>query len=135
MNVISGSPGADGIVFGRSDFVGSKGWEKESVNYDETTEYILEIARLCKAEDKQLVVGGGVSAKSVPALRSIHAIRLDRFETRKVVFDAKSALAGDPEQGLELAIQFELLWLQSKRDYYDRIASEDSKRLAALKTR
>ena len=135
MKVISGDPGADGIVFGRSDFVGSNGWEKESVNYDQTTAHILEVARLCKSADKQLVVGGGVSAKSVPALRQIHAIRLDRFETRKVVFDAEAALAGKPEQGLELAIEFELLWLQSKRDYYDRIASEDSKRLAALKTR
>jgi HpcH/HpaI aldolase/citrate lyase family len=135
MAEVAGTPGADGLVFGRSDFVGSLGLSSEHVNYQETTDYILSVAQLCDANNKELVVGGGVSAKSVGALRQIHDIRLDRFETRKVVFDAKRALAGKPEEGLELAIEFELLWLESKKNYYDRIASEDSKRLAALKVR
>lgn len=135
MAEIAGSPGADGLVFGRSDFVGSLELPSEHVNSQDTTNYILTVARLCEASNKQLVVGGGVSAKSVDALRQIHGIRLDRFETRKIVFDADRALASKPEEGLELAIEFELLWLESKKDYYGRIASEDSKRLAALKVR
>jgi 2-keto-3-deoxy-L-rhamnonate aldolase RhmA len=135
MAEITDEPGADGLVFGRSDFVGSLGLTSDQVNAQETTNYILNVAELCAASSKELVVGGGVSAKSVEALRQIHSIHLDRFETRKVVFDAKSALAGNPEAGLELAIEFELLWLESKKHYYDRIASEDSKRLAALKVR
>jgi 2-keto-3-deoxy-L-rhamnonate aldolase RhmA len=132
---IAGSPGADGLVFGRTDFVGSMGWLGEQVNSQETTDYILDVAQLCEASNKQLVVGGGVSPKSLGALRQIHEIRLDRFETRKIVFDANRALASKPEEGLDLAIAFELLWLESKKEYYDRIAGEDSKRLAALKVR
>lgn len=132
---ITGEPGADGLVFGRSDFVGSLGLTSDQVNSQATTNYILTVAKLCATSSKELVVGGGVSAKSVEALRQIHSIRLDRFETRKVVFDATSALSGNPEEGLEKAIEFELLWLESKKHYYERIVREDSKRLAALKVR
>jgi hypothetical protein len=127
--------GADGIVFGRVDFVGSLGWPRDSINLQKTTDYALEIAKLCKKADKQLVMGGGVSIESIDALRQVHAIRLDRFETRKVVFDANRALDVDIESGLVDAVQFELLWLQNKRDYYTGISIEDAKRIEMLSAR
>ena len=127
--------GADGVVFGRVDFVGSLGWPRESINLQKTTDYVLEIARLCKKANKQLVMGGGVSIESIDALRQVHAIRLDRFETRKVVFEANRALNVDIEDGLVDAVQFELLWLQNKRDYYSGISIEDAKRIAMLSPR
>jgi 2-keto-3-deoxy-L-rhamnonate aldolase RhmA len=127
--------GADGVVFGRVDFVGSLGWPRESINLQKTTDYALEIAKLCKNADKQLVMGGGVSIESIEALRQVHAIRLDRFETRKVVFNANRALDVDIESGLVDAVQFELLWLQNKRDYYTGISIEDAKRIEMLSAR
>jgi hypothetical protein len=127
--------GADGIVFGRVDFVGSLGWSRESINLQKTTDYALEIAKLCKKTNKQLVMGGGVSIESIEALRQVHEIRLDRFETRKVVFDASRALNVDIESGLVDAVQFELLWLQNKRDYYTGISIEDAKRIEMLSPR
>ena len=127
--------GADGVVFGRVDFVGSLGWPRESINLQKTTDYVLEIAKLCKKANKQLVMGGGVSIESIDALRQVHAIRLDRFETRKVVFEANRALNVDIEDGLVDAVQFELLWLQNKRDYYSGISIEDAKRIAMLSPR
>jgi hypothetical protein len=127
--------GADGVVFGRVDFVGSLGWPRDSINLQKTTDYALEIAKLCIKADKQLVMGGGVSIESIDALRQVHAIRLDRFETRKVVFDANRALDVDIESGLVDAVQFELLWLQNKRDYYTGISLEDAKRIEMLSAR
>jgi 2-keto-3-deoxy-L-rhamnonate aldolase RhmA len=127
--------GVDGIVFGRVDFTGSMNWPRTSINLQETTDYALEIAKLCKEADKQFVVGGGVSIESVDALRQIHAIKMDRFETRKVVFNADAALASDIETGLVDAVHFELLWLENKRDYYSGIALEDAKRIEMLELR
>jgi hypothetical protein len=127
--------GADGVVFGRVDFVGSMGWARDTINKQKTTDYALEIAKLCKDVDKQLVMGGGVSIESIDAIRQVHAIRLDRFETRKVVFDTSKALGSDIEEGLVDAVQFELLWLLNKRDYYTGIAQEDEKRIMMLEAR
>jgi len=127
--------GADGVVFGRVDFVGSQRKPREAINLPETTEYVLEIAKLAKEKKMQLVMGGGVSIDSLDVIKQVTDVHLDRFETRKVVFDAKKALSGDIEKGLLDAVQFELLWLENKRDYYQNIAIEDKKRIEMLSAR
>jgi 2-keto-3-deoxy-L-rhamnonate aldolase RhmA len=132
---ISEPEGADGVVFGRVDFVGSMGWARDSINKQQTTDFAVETAKLCKKTDKQLVMGGGVSIESIDAIRQVHEVRLDRFETRKVVFDAGKALSTDIEEGLVDAVHFELLWLLNKRDYYNGIAHEDEKRIGMLEAR
>ena len=125
----------DGLVFGRVDFVGSLGWSRESINDQKVTDYAMQIAKLCLDNDKQLVIGGGISIESLDAIRQLYSIRLDRFETRKVIFDAEKALQSDIEQGLIDAVHFELLWLMNKRDYYSNISNEDKKRIEMLTAR
>lgn len=129
------SSGVDGVVFGRVDFVGSLGWHRDTINKRQTTEYILEIAKLCKLNSKQLVMGGGVSIESIEAIKQVHEIHLDRFETRKVIFDSSIALESDIETGLLEAVHFELLWLENKRNYYSGISNEDNKRIQMLAAR
>lgn len=132
---ISVENGLDGVVLGRVDFTGSLGWGREAINEQRTTNVALELAKICAAQGKQLVVGGGVSHESLAALRQVHAVHLDRFETRKVIFDATAALNSDIEPGLTDAVEFELLWLQNKRDYYTGISVEDAKRIEMLAAR
>lgn len=123
------------MVFGRVDFAGSMGRQRDFVNSDEMISYVCDVAEVAKKHNLDLVVGGGVSAESIEPLRKVRQIRLDRFETRKVIFDAAVLDGNDAARGVELAVEFELLWLKNKRDYYRTIAAEDEQRIAMMEKR
>lgn len=125
----------DGIVFGRVDFTGSRGLSRDSVNDRSITDAVLLVAKLCAEFNLDLVVGGAVSTAAITALREIHAVRLDRFETRKVIFDGDAVSSPSIVSGIANAIEFELAWLQNKRDYYQSIASEDYNRIEMMEAR
>jgi hypothetical protein len=135
LDLAAQEPGADGVVFGRVDFVGSLGAHRDSINSDFITDRVIEVAQACKERNLDLVVGGGVGKDAVPALRRIRETHLTRFETRKVVFSAEALDVPQLEQGLLDAVHFELLWLMNKRDYYGMIYKEDARRIEMLEER
>lgn len=130
-----GAAGADGIVFGRSDFCGSMGMDHDGINHPRVTEHTLDVAQLCAEHALDFVVGGGVSVDSIPALEEIRKVHLTRFETRKVIFSADALDLPEVEDGFLEAIAFELMWLTNKRNYYSTLQREDQKRVADLEGR
>ena len=132
---ISKNEGLDGVVFGRVDYVGSKGLPRGDVDSPEILEVVNIVASHTKESGLELVVGGGISANSVEFLRETSKINLDRFETRKIVFSGKSLNNSRITSGLLSAVKFELLWLQNKRDYYGKIHREDEARISMLENR
>jgi len=127
--------GVDGIVFGRVDFTLSRGLPRKAINERQITDAVLKVARVCADADLELVVGGSVAPEALPALREIRRIRLDRFETRKVVFDGSAVDTAKFDAGIANAIAFELAWLENKRDHYGAIGDEDLSRIRMMQER
>jgi hypothetical protein len=125
----------NGVVFGRVDFTLSRNMPRSAINDRSITDAVLKVARACAENDLELVVGGSVSGEAIGALREVHAVRLDRFETRKIIFDGDAITRDSINAGIANAVEFELAWLKNKRDYYREIAAEDEKRIAMMESR
>lgn len=125
----------EGIVFGRVDFTLSRGMPRGAINDRTITDAVLRAADACRRYDIDLVVGGSVAAEAHDALREIRSVRLDRFETRKVIFDGAVAEREDFAAAIDNAVAFELAWLENKRDYYRAAAEEDAARIAMIQAR
>ena len=137
IDVAVAKEGADGIVFGRVDFVGSMGFGREKISNGEIVPYINKASELCKKNNLDFVIGGAISNETIDSVIEANKIYLSRFETRKIIFDAKAFTMNDSNlnKALELAVKFELLWLQNKQNYYTAIANEDSSRISMLSKR
>ena len=123
-----------GIVLGRVDMTGSMGLTREDINSDEIFSIANIISEKIMKVDKDLVIGGGVSAHSLPFFKKLPY--LSRFETRKIIFDARSALNdANADKGILKAVGFELMWLKNKREFYGMIFKEDEARLQMLEAR
>ncbi|HVS38419.1 MAG TPA: aldolase/citrate lyase family protein [Gemmataceae bacterium] len=124
----------DGVVIGRVDLTGSMGLTREDINSGDILMLSLEMAALAKEHDLDVVVGGGVSVHSQPFFRAFPRGHLDRFETRKIVFSCPAALS-NPEEAFLKAVEFELLWLKNKKEFYGQIYREDDARIQMLERR
>ncbi len=123
-----------GIVLGRVDLTGSLGMAREDINSDRVLQICLQAAAKAKEHGMTVVVGGGVSVHSLPFFRSFPDGHLDRFETRKIVFQCPGALQNSEAAFLK-AVEFELLWLKNKKNYYGAIHREDDARLVMMEER
>lgn len=123
-----------GVVVGRVDMVGSMGLGRDQVNSKRIFDISLDIAARAKDKGLAVVVGGGVSVDAIPFFQAFPAGYLDRFETRKVIFGCPEGL-NNPEEAFIKAVQFELMWLNNKRNYYAAIAREDNERIVMMENR
>lgn len=133
--IASTQNGLQGIVFGRVDYAGSLRLPLNMVDDDAITFACMNVAKECKSNNLDFVVGGGVSSHAINALNMIKSEFLSRFETRKVIFNVTSLANKNLKDGLIKAVHFELLWLLNKRNFYSVITKEDDKRIEMLNSR
>lgn len=126
----------DGIVFGRTDMCGSLGLKCCDVNSDIIFEYAKKVAQEAKNNNKLFIIGGGVSSSSVEFFENINHIYLTDFETRKIIFDSKCALKNNHlKNGIKLALDFELMWLNYKKNLNGYLTTLDNDRIDILSKR
>ena len=122
------------ITVGRVDFTSSLGADRSFSNSDEMLKYCIKIFEKTKDKGLKTALGGAISPKATPFIEKLVSMNLlDKFETRKLVYH-NTAIA-NILNGLPLGVEFELLWLKSKRRYYHRVKDEDEKRILMLEKR
>ncbi|MBQ9786892.1 MAG: citrate lyase beta subunit [Lentisphaeria bacterium] len=124
----------DGVTVGRSDLAGSLNLDRSAVDSEQFLDICRNTFKMARAKGLACGLGGTVSARSIDFIKTLNSEKLlDKFETRKVVFHADAAEYG--EIILRRALEFELLWLKSKRRYYSRVKVEDENRIEILEKR
>jgi len=124
-----------GIVLGRGDLSCSLGMTRNEINHEKVFEITNEVLPKAKKMNLETVIGGGVSADSIPFLQKLAKGCLDKFETRKVLFSFTEDNSERMRQGILKAVGFELMWLKNKRDFYGLIFNEDKVRIDTLQGR
>ncbi len=124
-----------GIDIERVDLCFSLGKDEKGINDDDVSEIATKTMKTAKKKNLMCTIGGGVSAHSIPYFKSLSAGTLDRYETRKVCFDASKALMKDPGKSILKALGLELLWLKNKTSFYSGIRRADQERMDHIEER
>lgn len=119
-----------GVTVGRSDLSASMGIPRSRIECDVVFEATREFCVKARAAGLTTNFGGNIGVESIPFIQRMSPY-VDRFETRKVVLDVHAdsyRLRG----AIAAALEFELLYLRYKSEYYRRMAEEDSARILRL---
>lgn len=124
----------NGVTIGRVDFTSSMGRDRSFADSDEMLTMCADIFTKARTKGLDCGLGGAISANSAEFIKSLITQNLvDKYETRKIVYH-KDAV-NNISEGILAGVEFELLWLKSKRRYYHRVKSEDEKRIEMLDAR
>jgi hypothetical protein len=138
INEISSSPyftQLNSITVGRGDLVQSM--ELDRYNGSVDSEEVLDISRIVfkLAREKGLgcTLGGSMTSSSEKFVTTlIQENLLDKFETRNVVFNKEALTHYAFPELIKTALDFELNYLKSKKDYYNNLYTQDLNRINKL---
>lgn len=119
-----------GVTVGRSDLSASMGIERKDIESETVFNATKEFVTKAKSQNLITNFGGNIGIESIPFIIKMSPY-VDRFETRKVVI-TKSDNAEFLKKAISNALNFELLFLQFKSNYYTGMAKEDIERIKRL---
>jgi hypothetical protein len=120
----------DGIVLGRTDLTESMTLNHYDVDSDIVLKLAKDTALKTKGHGKEFIAGGGVSPLSVKFFNKL-GNNLDKYETRKIIFDLKSIHTGRAEEGIIKALEFEQIWISNK----NTVTTNDRERMKIIESR
>lgn len=123
-----------GLVLGRTDL--SNAMKVSDPDSKLLLDKAKEIFAKAKVKSIRCLVGGNITAQTVPFLSELNGL-LDGFETRKVVFanfcmDYCCRDRAELEQAILLALEFEYYWYLSRQKIYQPLLNEDAGRIKKL---
>lgn len=125
-----------GVVVGRSDLTKSYNLDKQDTDGDFIEHVVENILRECKINKLQTTLGGNISAKAIESIKKFYQMGLlDKFETRNVVVKLSDSNIEDLKNVVDLALDFEMNWLQVKSTNYISIGNSYQERVNMLKSR
>ena len=119
----------DGIVIGRTDLSGAL--KIDDVNHPDVLQATREVFVEAQKKSLQCLIGGGISAKTIPFLAELGDL-VDGFETRKVVFYNGTAPGKELGEAIHEALKFEYYWYLWRQETYARISREDAGRIKKM---
>jgi hypothetical protein len=120
-----------GIVLGRTDL--RSALKVQDIDGPEMLEAAREIFGPAKEKSLRCIVGGGITEKTIPFLCALDGL-IDGYETRKVVVGNYQKEPERMREAIRLALGFELLWYQWRRETYLELAQEDAERMKKLES-
>lgn len=119
-----------GVTVGRSDLSASMGIGKKDIEKKDVFEATKEFCVKAKQKGLTTNFGGNIGIESIPFIINMNPY-IDRFETRKVVI-SKNDDSEFLKNAIAQALEFELLYLKFKSQYYIGMAYEDESRIKRL---
>lgn len=124
----------DFVTFGRVDFVSSINKTREFVDSEEIYNMIKNVYTCVKNKNKKCYLGGAISIKSLESINKLLQNNLlDKYETRYIIFNAKSI--NDMNYALYLANLFEVEWMKYISNKYNEYSMKDNKRIKMIEDR
>ena len=123
----------DGVVIGRTDLLGSMNLSSLDSDINLIFDLTSNISKKVQNTGKEFVVGGNIVANSKEFLKDLDY--LSNFETRKIVFEVSALNSSCLADGINRALEFEILWLENKFNDPKDLSAIDLKRLSVLKDR
>jgi hypothetical protein len=127
----------DGLTFGRGDYTESIGLGRSEVDVAEVSDVVIEVCKKAIERGLHFCVGGSVTSKSISVLKELSKEGALAFETRKISVNFSDVGYNESQiqNSIEAALKFELVWLETKRDRYFKVADEDKERIVQLESR
>jgi len=120
------------IVIGRSDL--SKSLMISDVDNEKMLKICIEL--LSKKNNLNVTIGGNLMSKSFAFIRNLSKKGLYAFESRKCTFKTKVLLKkNDFNSLIDSALQFELAWLNCKKNLYGDRSQEENLRIKTIESR
>ena len=123
------------VNVGRVDLARSLGLSREDINTSQQMFGICEEVFIKSREaGLKTSLGGGINVDALPIILHLNkSDLLDRFETRRLVFEASAERFGDSV--IREAVKFELLYLYSLQRFGSRIQARDKTRITMIESR